>query len=84
MASKESLLRKISQKPIPRNFTMRELDTLMNMCGCAKHFGGRGSSVIYHHPCGETVQFDMPHPGKELYPYQIKLVVSFLKRIGEL
>ncbi|MBQ1370450.1 MAG: type II toxin-antitoxin system HicA family toxin [Clostridia bacterium] len=85
MANKEVLLRKLTSKPIPRNFTMRELDQLMSKCGCDKTSGGRGSSIQYTYSLtGETVTFDQPHPQKELRPYQLKKVIGFLQRIGEL
>ena len=29
-------------------------------------------------------QFDSPHPGKELYLYQVKAVIAFLRDVGEL
>ena len=29
-------------------------------------------------------QFDEPHPGKELYTYQVKAVIDFLKEVGEI
>ena len=32
----------------------------------------------------QVLQFDEPHPGKELYIYQIKMTIQFLKDIGEL
>lgn len=85
MASKEALLKKLTAKPIPRNFTMRELDQLMRKCGCIKTPGGRGSSVRYvQATTGKAVTFDQPHPGNEVYPYQIKKVIVFLIAIGEL
>lgn len=84
MANKEVLLRKLTSKPIPRNFTMRELDQLMSKCGCHKTSGGRGSSVKYIHPSTKRILvFDKPHPGNELYPYHIRMVLLFLKEIGE-
>ena len=30
------------------------------------------------------MQFDQPHPGNELYKYQIEKVIKFLQDIGEL
>lgn len=85
MPKKEDLIRKLCSKPIPKNFTMRELDVLMAKCSCDKYQGGRGSSVAYVHRSEkqETLQFDMPHPGNELYSYQIKMVIKFLEKIGE-
>lgn len=85
MPSKGDLLGKLKQKPTPRNFTTRELDALMSKCGCKKYSGGRGSSIKYFHKDTKRVlQFDEPHPGNELYLYQVKMVIEFLKQVGEL
>lgn len=73
------------RKPIPTNFTKRELDLLMSKCGCEKYQGGRGSSIGYTHKKTHLeLQFDEPHPGNELYRYHIKMVIDFLKAIGEI
>ena len=72
-------------KPAPTNFTVRELDDLMKKCNCEKFQGGRGSGIGYVHlPTKRIVQFDGPHPGKELYRYQIKDVIAFLKEVNEI
>ncbi|MBR5369371.1 MAG: type II toxin-antitoxin system HicA family toxin [Lachnospiraceae bacterium] len=85
MASKDELLKKLLRKPIPSNFTVRELDTLMKKCGCIKFEGGRGSGIgYYHEKTNRVVQFDGPHPGNELYRYQIKKIINFLEEVGEL
>lgn len=84
MPTKKDLLKKLMQKSIPRNFTVRELDTLMSKCGCVKFPGGRGSSISYvHEKDGRILRFDGPHPGNELYPYHIKMVRAFLSDINE-
>lgn len=85
MPKKESLIEKLCRKPTPKNFTKRELDTLMGKCNCEKFPGGRGSGIGYvHNETKRVVQFDEPHPGNELYGYQIKKVIQFLKDIGEI
>ena len=85
MSKKDELIRKVIRKPIPKNFTTRELDSLMVKCNCTKFPGGRGSGIGYYHELTKRVlQFDEPHPGNELYGYQIKKVVQFLKDIGEI
>ena len=85
MPKKSVLIEKLTRKPVPRNFTMHELDMLMAMCGCEKFNGGRGSGVGYVHlKSGKILQFDSPHPGKELYIYQVKKSVEFLRLIGEI
>ena len=85
MPKKEELIKKLTGKPIPANFTVRELDQLMKKCGCMKFQGGRGSGIGYlHKSSGRIVQFDGPHPGNELYRYQIKAVIAFLREVGEI
>lgn len=82
---KDTLLEKLMCKSIPRNFTKKELDSLMSKCGCEKYSGGRGSSIAYYHVAtGRILQFDGPHPGNELYTYQVKMVRQFLQDIGEI
>ena len=85
MPAKKSLVEKLTAKPLPRNFSVKELDALMAKCDCVKYQGGRGSGIGYRHiPTGRAVQFDAPHPGKELYLYQVKVVIAFLHDIGEI
>lgn len=52
----------------------------------AKKFqGGRGSGIGFvHSETKRILQFDEPHPGNELYDYQIKKTIQFLKDIGEI
>ena len=84
MPSKDTLLKKLTSKPMPTNFTMKELDSLMKKCGCRKFSGGRGSGIGYiHEETGRIIQFDAPHPGNELYRYQVIMVKKFLADIGE-
>ncbi len=71
--------------PLPMNFTKNDLDALMRQCGCEKGSGGRGSAISYYHiSTMRILRFDGPHPGNELYPYQIKMVRKFLADIGEI
>ncbi len=85
MPSKKDLVNKLTAKPMTRNFTVRDLDALMAKCNCEKFQGGRGSGIGYiHRPTQRVIQFDAPHPGKELYRYQIKMVIAFLKDVGEI
>ena len=73
------------RKPSPKNFTMRELELLMGKCGCQKFSGGRGSGIGFvHEETKRILQFDQPHPGNELYRYQIEKTKQFLRNIGEL
>lgn len=85
MPSKKTLLDKLCRKPIVKNFTKQELDSLMGKCNCEKRPGGRGSSIRYYHGVsGRILTFDEPHPENELYAYQVKKVIQFLQEIGEI
>lgn len=85
MPSKEKLLEKLLRTPIPKNFTVKELDQLMSKCNCTKFSGGRGSGISYfHNETKRVLTFDLPHPGNELYNYHIKKTKGFLKDIGEI
>ena len=84
MSNKSKLLEKLFRKPCPKNFTVHELDMLMKKCNCEKFQGGRGSGIGYYHvPTKRILQFDGPHPGNELYRYQIDRVKKFVQDIGE-
>ena len=85
MPKKEALIAKLMRKPSPSNFTVRELDALLGKFGCKKDSGGRGSGLRYIHPKTRRIlTFDGPHPGNELYRYQIRMVIAYLQDIGEL
>ena len=88
LSGKEKLLAKLLAKPMPKDFTKQQLDSLMSKCGCTKMSGGRGSSIkfvyrINAHTTRKLI-FDEPHPGNNLYSYQIEKVIEFLKSIGQL
>lgn len=85
MPTRDSLIKKLKRKPTPKNFTIQELNSLMSKCNCTKFSGGRGSSIGFLHTITNRVlQFDGPHPGKELYIYQIKMVINFLIEVNEI
>ena len=85
MPTKEALIEKLCRKPSPTSFTLHDLDALMGKCNCEQGSGGRGSSIKYcHKPTGRVLIFDGPHPGKELYRYQVRKVVEFLTAVGEI
>ena len=71
MPTRKALIQKLTSERIPRNYTVRELDILMSKCDCEKYQGGRGSGIGYK-------------PVKELYVYQVKAVIAFLRMIGEI
>ena len=79
------ITRKITVKTCTDKFYNKELDALMKQCGCEKFEGGRGSGIGYYHvETKRILQFDGPHPGNELYRYHVKMVIVFLKEVGEI
>lgn len=85
MPKKKDLIDKLCRKPYPKNFTTRELNQLLSKCNCKMFSGGRGSGIGFvHDETKRVIQFDQPHPGKELYKYQIEKTIEFLKDIGEI
>ncbi len=80
MPKKKVLLEKLYRKPYPKNFTTKDLDTLMGKCNSTKFQGGRGSGIGYvHNDSKRVLQFDGPHPGNELYKYQIEKIKEFIE-----
>ena len=85
MPKTDKLIDKLMRSGIPKNFTVNDLDALMSQCGCSKYAGGRGSAISYYHESTKRIlRFDGPHPGNELYTYQVKKVREFLRDIGEI
>lgn len=85
MSKKSKLLSKLCGRPAPRDFKVDELHSLMKQCGCVIIQGGRGSAIKFVHTVSKRVLiFDEPHPGNELYPWQIGAVKDFLISIGEI
>lgn len=83
MPTKKSLLKKLQSTPYAKNFTIHDLDSLMSKCNCKKTQAGRGSGVKYSNGQKNLV-FDLPHPRKELYRYQVNMVIKYLISIGEI
>ena len=85
MSKKAKLISKLLSKSEAKNFTIRELDSLMVQCGCRKFEGGRGSGIGYiHEKTQRIIQFDGPHPGNKLYGYHVKMIIKFLREVGEI
>ncbi len=85
MPKKKELINKLFRKPYPKNFTVRELDILMNKCNCSKFQGGRGSGIGYvHDKTKRIIQFDQHHLGNELYKYHIEKLKQFIVDIDEM
>ena len=74
MPTKKALVSKLTAKPLPRNFTVKDLDALMAKCNCEKYQGGRGSGIGYRH---------IP-TGRAIHLYQVKAVIAFLNDLKEI
>jgi len=85
LPTKEQLIQKISHPERAKAFTVKDLFSLMKKCGCIQLSGGRGSSIKFiNNRTGRILIFDLPHPQNELYIYQRKKTIEFLKGIGEI
>ena len=85
MTKKEKLLDYLCS--LPRDFTINELTKLMNSLGYIQYKRGKtsGSRIAFYHQEKKLIlNLHKPHPGNELKIYQIKEVIKFLKRAGEI
>lgn len=86
MGKKDALTARLLS--MPKDFEQREMDTLMNQCGCAKNNRGKtsGSAIQYVHQVTQRVfTYDhRPHPGNILKPYVLKSAIQFLQNVGEI
>ncbi len=70
-----------------RDFTVNELNKLMKSLGYVQYQRGKTSAsriAFYHQEKKLIINLHKPHPGNELKIYQIKEVIKFLKRAGEI
>ncbi|MDD4718135.1 MAG: type II toxin-antitoxin system HicA family toxin [Eubacteriales bacterium] len=85
MSRKDKLFDRIVKKP--RDFTYDELKQLLGSLNCLEDDTGKtsGSRVSFiHKPSKAVLRLHKPHPGNELKAYQIRMVLDFLKSIGEI
>ena len=85
MSQKDDLISRL--KSYPKNFEIRELDSLMSKCNCQKGYRGNtsGSAIEYSHiPTSRTFNCHSPHPEKVLKKYILKEAVKFLENVGEI
>lgn len=83
MSKKDKLLKRLKSKPT--DFTYDELKTILNYLGFIENNKGKtsGSAVKYkNNICNREILLHKPHPGNLLKPYQIKLIIETLKKIG--
>ncbi len=85
MTQKEKLLARLCS--LPNDFTINQLKRLMKSLSYIEYQRGKtsGSRIAFYHPEKKLVlNLHKPHPSNELKIYQIKEIIKFLKRTGEL
>lgn len=81
MSKKDKLLRKFLAKPLKRDLTYTELQTLFESLGY-REIQGQGSRVsFYHKQLDDMLDLHKPHPGNELKLYQVRLIQQKLREI---
>ena len=66
--------------PIPRSLAFRNVESMLRALGCTV-IEAEGSRVDFSLGA-HGVTLHRPHPGKEIKPYQIRLVRDFLALVG--
>lgn len=85
MGKNKKLLKRLYT--LPKDFTYNELKKLMNSLGFVEDNKGKtsGSQVIFYHNQKQLIlRLHKPHPNNELKLYQVKEIMNFLKRSGEI
>jgi hypothetical protein len=79
--SKKKLLQKFLDKPVRKDLTFNELETLLKGFGYKK-LEGRGSKVkFFKKDTGNMINLHKPHPENTLKVYVVKLLQEKLKEI---
>ncbi len=76
MGKFEKLKRRLLSNP--KDFTYRELKTLLTSMGYIE-IQGSGSRVCFH-SISHKIKLHKPHPGNILKSYQINLIIQALKK----
>lgn len=85
MGRKETLTARLLS--MPKDFEQREMDALMNQCGCVRNNRGKtsGSTIQYVHQATRKVfTYHRPYPGNIIKPYVLKAARKFLQGVGEI
>jgi hypothetical protein len=83
MSKKDKLLKRLEAKPT--DFTYHELKTLLKYLGFVESNQGKtsGSGVTFWaESLNQVIMLHKPHPGNILKEYQIKQVITALKKVG--
>ncbi len=82
MSRREKLLERFLARP--RDFSSRELETLLAGFGYQLRSGGRsgGSRIRFVHPTNEPITLHKPHRGSSLKQYQLEQIRTLLEEEG--
>lgn len=81
MSKKDKLLNRFLQKPIKKDLTFDELETLLLSLGYKK-LPSTGSRIkFYHQKYDSLINLHKPHPGNILKVYLIKQIQEKLERL---
>jgi predicted RNA binding protein YcfA (HicA-like mRNA interferase family) len=81
MSQKDKLLQKFLDKPIRKDLTFNELETLLTKCGFTK-IEGAGSAVKFYNKSKDIlINLHKPHPSNILKVYLIKQIQLKLKEV---
>ena len=82
MSKKEKLIKRLKMRPA--DFTISELETLLDGFGYMRQDKGRtsGSRIIYICDDHPPIMLHRPHPGNELKRYQINQVIDLFEQEG--
>lgn len=81
MSKKDKLLHRFLEKPVRKDLTFDELETLLFYLGYEK-LPGSGSRVkFYHQQYDNLINLHKPHPSNVLKVYLIKQIQEKLKEL---
>ncbi|MBX3144143.1 MAG: type II toxin-antitoxin system HicA family toxin [Trueperaceae bacterium] len=82
MSRKEKLIARLRARP--KDFTWRELETLLNCLGYTQVKSGStgGSRRRFAHATAPPIILHQPHPSNELKAYQVDAVIESLSQEG--
>lgn len=79
-AKHQKTLSLVFASPAPRSLSFRDTSALLVAAGCVIQ-QRRGSRIRFVHG-GFILTLHVPHPGKEIKDYQVKMVREYLTTIG--
>ena len=81
MSKKDKLLKKFLEKPLKKDLTFNDLETLLISCGFIK-IDGAGSAVKFYNKGKDLlINLHKPHPSNILKVYIIKQIQIKLKEV---